>query len=368
MAKRSMTSHEILDYWRMQGNVMWEGLRQQYGLPIPIPRPDREEVDNDFRDDFAGASEGELPELLDGYRDAVESKVRSLARFYLAIMRRAGRSRTQERTTRTRRDEHRNVYQEFSDERYIRILAFVSQREVPFRNLLERSFSTAGRRISWDRVAAEWSGANPRDRLNARSLKRYYYRARYQKRLRDAYFDRLFKQWAAGTAPDLAPLKAAGYRDEDLFVRSEDRFVSDGVLDDLKQLADRYASHPDYGDRFRALYESFNRHRNAEAWVTSAKLPPFEAAALQRAVSRKRKCGLTADFVAWPRETRFCEGPHCRRCKVGADLVRTGFARQEDLVELAAAGAGERHRRRLDESAQNLRKILDFVSGRSRRS
>ena len=59
-------------------------------------------------------------------------------------------------------------------------------------------------------------------------------------------------------------------------------------------------------------------------------------------------CGLTADRVAYPRDERFCEGPHCRKCKVGTELVKVGFARQEDLVELTAAGAGERHRRRLE--------------------
>ena len=325
-----MTSQEILEYWRKQANVIWEELRQQHGLPVPVPRPNREEVDKDFRDDFADASEGELPELLDDYRDAVERNVRSLSHFYLAAMKRAGRSRTPEETTRTRRKEHRNAYQEFSDERYMRILAFVSQREVPFRRLLERSFSTAGRRISWDRVAAEWNRANPRDPLNATTLKRYYYRGRYQKRLRKTYFDRLFKEWFAGPSAHRVWLEAVGHRNEDLFVRSEDRFVSDDVLDDLRKLSERYASDPEHKEGFRKLFESFNRHRKARAWVPSVKYPPKVAAAHDKA--RKAKCVLLAMTLNFPKDTKFCRRRDCRRCPVYRALKRASILRLKSKV------------------------------------
>ncbi len=179
-------------------------------------------------------------------------------------------------------------------------------------------------------------------------------------------------------------LQTDGYlRPEDVFVESLDhhnaRLAGDARRMRAEARALRRGSEADGTDSAtRARNETraktlegaartLTRLSQVKKWsVVSAKLPPAAGLALKRAV--RRKCGLTESFVAWPRDTRFCEGPHCRRCKVGADLVRTGFARQENIVELAAAGAGERHRRRLDESARNWRKLFDFASGRSRRS
>ena len=325
-----MTRQEILDYWKRETNVVWDELRQQHDLPIPVPRADRDKVDEIFRDDVKGACEADLPGLLADYRKEAEGKAESLARFYQQWRAKVGQSRIRRRPSPARQEEARNAYQRFSDERYMRILAFVSQREVPFRRLLERSFSTAGRRISWDRVAAEWNRANPRDPLNATTLKRYYYRGRYQKRLRKTYFDRLFKEWFAGPSAHRVWLEAVGHRNEDLFVRSEDRFVSDDVLDDLRKLSERYASDPEHKEGFRKLFESFNRHRKARAWVPSVKYPPKVAAAHDKA--RKAKCVLLAMTLNFPKDTKFCRRRDCRRCPVYRALKRASILRLKSKV------------------------------------
>jgi len=315
MPKRSMTSHQILEYWRMRGNVMWEELRQQHNLPIPVPRPDREELDNDFRDDFAAASEGELPELLDAYRDAVEKRVQSLSRFYLAAMKRRGRSRTQERVTPIRRREHRNAYQEFSDSRYLRILAFVSQRSVSFGKLMDRSFETGGYDISWDALSAEWNKASPEDRLAADTLKRYYYRARADKDLCQRYFDDLLDGWAKAAMSAVKDLMVAGCRPEDLSVKS----VEGGIC-------------------------------------VTPRFSPEVARAYQRAADRK--CALMAHTIAYERDTRLCHGSHCRRCNVGSLLVGLGIIDKEELSASAAAAAVEKWKEKFRQHTRTMRMLL----------
>ena len=74
-----MAREQMLQRWKTMIGRTWEKLRRQYCLPIPIPLPDRKEVDSNFRDEIAEAREDELPDLLEEHRQLANLKVQSLA-------------------------------------------------------------------------------------------------------------------------------------------------------------------------------------------------------------------------------------------------------------------------------------------------
>jgi len=108
-----------------------------------------------------------------------------------------------------------------------------------------------------------------------------------------------------------------------------------------------------------ASAQTLTRASEVEEWSgVSPKVPRDAGRALARAV--KRTCGLTESFVAYPRETVFCERPRCHRCKVGADLLREKLiAAPGGLRPPSAKGAGERLRQRLDASAGVMQRLLN---------
>jgi hypothetical protein len=239
--------------------------------------------------------------------------------------------------------------------RRLRRLSFVAELVVPFANLAQGNFDWAGRTIPWEDVEARWNQGHPDEKMSAKALERAFRRDRSDQQLRKLYLDSDFRDWARQAERlrhMLSSLGMSGLRPEDVFVR----FVSN-----------EGSKEPDTRGLPPELASAIRHVASYKKWAQiSVKLPPAPGSAFGRAV--RDSCGLTAGRVAYPRDERFCGGPHCRRCKVGAELVKVGFARQEDLVELAAAGAGERHRRRLDESAHNWRKLLGLASDRSQRS
>jgi len=234
------------------------------------------------------------------------------------------------------------------------LLRCVAPRVVPVANRSKRGFDTAGHPIHWEQVHAEFKRDHPEYRGSAEALERAYRRAKTDRRVCELYFDGELRNWAEQAdrlRHTLRTLGMAGLRPEDVFVR----FVTtDGSYE------------PDTRGLSPELASAIKHMASYKKWMNiSFKLSPGPGRAFERAVSNS--CGLTvAHRVAYPRDQRFCEGPHCRKCKVGAGLVKVGLARQEDLVELTAAGAGERHRRRLDESAQRLRKLFESIDNRSR--
>jgi len=266
--------------------------------------------------------------------------------------------------------------------RRLRILDFVAQRAVPFAYLLQRELSSAGRRIDWKSLCAEWNKAHPNDEMTPEQLRVMYERARREEYLVATYFDGKFRDWAKqaeSLRPTLSHLEASGLRPEDVFVESIDhhnaRLAGDARRMRAEALALRRGSEADGTDSAtRARNETraktlegaartLTRLSQVKKWsVVSAKLPPAAGLALKRAV--RRKCGLTESIVAYPRVTVFCERAQCHRCRIGADLVRERLiAAPGGLRPTSAKGAAQRHRERLDASAAVMQKLVDSPVG-----
>jgi hypothetical protein len=329
-----MTPQQISEKLVTEKDRIWRELDRQYQLPIPTPRADRESLDSDFEDEFAHITcEAELDSALKSYRAAAERRVSSLAEYVLDLRQRdlLGASAPRRPVAGSRRGGTR---QESRDRRYLRVLAFVTQREVPLRRLLRRSLKTDGRRISWKRLAAEWKKAYPKERLSAETLRRYYYRARADRHLRQRHFDTFlgeWRKWAEKAAPVLDMLKASGCRKDDLFVEFAE---GDGT---------KLAESMEHVPGLAGLASQVRRVKGRGK--ISLKLQSEQTSALQRAALRK--CGLAAGFIKWSRGTDFCTGPQCHRCKVGTDLLGMGMVAQEDLSAASAAEAVEKLKRDL---------------------
>ena len=342
-----MTSQQILKHWHKETNRTWDELRKRYRLPIPVPQPNRDEIDADFRDEIAVACEAELPALLAQHRELVEKKVQSLARFYVAVMRKYKLSGVPRQGNTSKPRESRNVCRDFSDGRYLRILEFVSQRSVSLAGLLGRSLETSGRRISWDGLIAEWNKAIPKDPLSADTLRRYYYRARADSNLCQRYFDDLLDGWAKAAQPLIDMFMEAGCRAEDLFIK---RVMTKGT-----HPPDTNGLPPELAEAERRMYE-------CKEWIeVGPRFSPEVEMAYQLAADRN--CALMARFFAFPRDARLCQGPHCRRCKVGVQLERFSLAGKDELCASAAAAAVERWRERLRNHAETMRMIRERAWG-----
>lgn len=327
---------------------VWTAMEKEHGTRVPLRA-------RQFLEDYMGLKEPAYPDEHDVcfvIGEFIEHGLPALNRYLDETMASRGRSSTVGKRCRAGSLERPRLYAKPLARR-LRRLSFVAEIVVPFANLAQGNFDWAGRTIPWEDVEARWNQGHPDEKMSAKAFERAFRRDRSDQRLRELYFDSDFRDWAREAERlrhTLNSLGMAGLRPEDVFVR----FVTtEGNTEpDTRGLPPELAS----AIRHVASYKKWAQ--------ISVRLPPALGRAFERAV--RRRCGLTVDRVAYPHDEHFCEGPHCRKCKVGAELVKVGFARQEDLVELTAAGAGERHRRRLDESAQNWRKLFEFANRRSR--
>jgi len=264
------------------------------------------------------------------------------------------------------------------------LLRCVAPRVVPVANRSKRGFDTAGHSISWEQIYAEWKKEHPDYPGSAEALERAYRRARHDRRVCELYLDGEFRDWAKqaeAVRQGLSSGSMTGLREEDLFVKTvpgNPRLAEDAHRMLAEAQALRRANEAEDVDPitrerndtraqvFEAAAQTLRTASRAKEWaVISPKLPPSAGRALDRAV--KRNCGLTEDFVDYSREDVLCEGPGCHRCRIGADLLREGFiSAPEGLQTKSADGATERHRQRLDESAQSLRKLFGSVDRRPR--
>jgi len=193
-----------------------------------------------------------------------------------------------------------------------RVLEFVASREVPLLSLLEGSFDTGGRHTRWERLEANWNRANPKDPLKWETLKRYYFRARRDERVREAYLAnlrRLWGEWAERVTRTQEMLASGGRGIENVFVQfSEPRPVSPEESEIFGWPPGKKMS----GVEFRAKY------------------PPKVGAALAKAW--KAKCVLPATSLAFPKDTEFCRRRDCRGCRIYRALKHAAILEVESAV------------------------------------
>ena len=258
----------------------------------------------DFEDDADAFIEGEFPIIMDFARmQAANPQAERLP----DNVKLRGRDKIYEKPFRRR----------------LRILDFVAQRQVPFAYLLQRELGTAGRRIAWKKLCAEWNKAHPDDAMTPEQLRVMYGRARREKYLCETYFDGKFRDWARQAEhlrPILGPLELSGRRPEDLFVRSI-RFDSSRLRDALPQ----------------EVAAAFTRRRRQAEWLAVwAKYPPARRSARRQRTADKarrrrptvlvckgRACNsASAMLVFWfPEVTTVLKGRQCERCGVASRMM-----------------------------------------------
>jgi hypothetical protein len=340
-----MTNEQIRRRWKRGTTRTWDELQQQYHLPIPVPLPDRREVEEDFLGELDGACEAEVDELLVSHREAAERVVRRVASYLVALALRGG-------VAATAGSPPAGAARRFAGDRYLRVLALVSQRYVSYADLLQRRLDTRGWRIPWTSLVKEWNKAYPDDPLTAATLRRYYYGARHDEDLCRRYFDDLLDRWAKTAGPLVEMLVAAGCREEDLIVRSVTRTATTPP--------DMTGVPPDLAEGIRRMWES------KESVRAEPRLSPEVARVYKLAADRD--CALMAKHIRFPPDTRLCRGPRCRRCKLGAALVCFGFVERGQLSASAARAAVKEWEAKAQQEAEDKRHRDEWLKAYLKRS
>ncbi len=268
--------------------------------------------------------------------------------------------------------------------RRLELLRFVVERVVPLANRGTLCFDTMGHLMPWEQILAEWKKEHPGYLGSATALERQYRRTRADQHVTALYSDVEFRDWATRAEAMRQTLRSfgmVGLRPEDIFAKSDPHQIK-GFAQGAQRMLDqarafRRASKVENVDAaVRKRYErevelleggaqTSMRASKVENWrIITAKLQPDKGRALERAI--RRKCGLVESVVAYTREDVLCEGPGCHRCRVGADLVKSGLiSAPGGLPAGCAHRATERHRERLD-AARGLLKLFGSVRRRPR--
>jgi len=223
--------------------------------------------------------------------------------------------------------ERQRIYQK-PFRRRLQILDFVAQRWVPFAYLLQRELDTAGRRIDWKNVCAEWNKAHPYDTMAREHLRVMYARATRERYLRETYFDSKFGDWARQADRlrlILKPLELSGRRPEDLFVRSAtfDSSKLSGMLPPEIAKAFARAGWPKEGltvsakypaELVRARHGVARRRRRADK--RKRQRPKW-------LVCRGRACDYRSGMLIWwsPDITAIFRSYQCRECPVASRMM-----------------------------------------------
>lgn len=206
-----MEKAQLCQAFKQHRSRVWTELETQYGLPHPMPRADREQVDDDFEDELRGITcEADLNEVLASYREAAERSVKTVAMYLVQPTGSADREHRSPRRTSRRRAtppsrRGASVYGRFSDRRYLDILTFVAGRGVPLLYLLAERLNGPNR-FRWQRLAQEWNRSHPSDQLKPATLGRYFRRARDNGGVRECYLRDLRAKWRPWADPLLPSL------------------------------------------------------------------------------------------------------------------------------------------------------------------
>ncbi len=350
----------------------WEATEAKHHTSVPPEARGFLEASMHLPDPVLYPDEDTIADLMDWF---VEDGLPAWKRCFARMEKSAEAPQRRRRGLTSTRPARPRVYGKTQAKRLF-LLRFVAERVIPVANRAKRGFDAAGHSIPWEQVYIELKRDHPDYRGSAKALERAYRRAKSDQHVCELYFDGEFRNWAKQAEDVLDTLNSlgmVGLRPEDVFVKTI-AHQNTRLLEDARQrLAEAQAlrranevegiapatrkRNEARADVFEASAQTLKRASEVKEWsVISAKLPPAAGRALERAI--RRGCGLTERFVAWPRGSRFCEGPRCPRCKVGSDLVSAGFAMEQDLSGLSAVGAGERLEEKLRQHTRTMRMLL----------
>jgi len=266
--------------WRQHTARIWREFQDEYG--VRIPRPDRDEVENDYSDELEALTfvadptvrRDKLEHILAQFRELAEEALRRVLR---AVRENLAASKEPAATPRRNTPSQERPANAFRLRHRLAVLRFVADREVSLLAQAEGHLKPPGR-VAWPPVAADWNRSHPRDPLKRETLARYFRRARGDRRVVEIY---------------VAERRSFWQRHKDVL----DALGPPGRL--------RVAESPD-GGRYRI----------------TARLPEKEGSAQEAAA--KQRCALTATIFAWPRQTRFCR-KNCARCRLPAQFLEAGL-------------------------------------------
>jgi hypothetical protein len=154
-----------------------------------------------------------LEDLLDGLDDFMTEE---LPWLFVAVKESHGEAAVARRREEERTESRRSYDKPFK--RRLHVVEFVADRALPLSALLHRTLDdTGGKRLPWRGLSAEWNKMHPYDQMTPAALRRTYWRAKREGRLRAVYFEqalgdysKVFEKAQAYVQRTLSKLIAAG--------------------------------------------------------------------------------------------------------------------------------------------------------------